>query len=719
VRASIFAALLALIALTGCSRPPAVFEPTSTSTATSQPQETARPIPPTAIPTPHLPMATPFATPRPQAGIFTDATIGFTITYPIDWNSSTAAVPGTLVQLANKPDTVFLLILRTVRNQDKSLKVDATDTQAQIGDWFGGMNVLKSQAAKTAAGDPTWRSEYRPKPPNGTVSSLMISVANGPQLITMIAYGTEQDLAPERKTIEQIFGSITISEPQVYGVPRNQAYIYTEQESLSPQAYDPASGPGDRLVFSGLLRFAPDLSLQPDLATGWTLSADGMTYTFFLRRDARFQDGRPVTARDVIYSWERAASPNVRSDTVTSFLGGIVGVQERHSGAAESISGLRTPDDYTLEVTLVAPRPTFLMQLTGGAALVVDQANVQSGAEWYRHPNGSGPYRLIRWEPGQVKIYERNEHYYGTPPVTRYMIAKLDVGYSGIHQYVLGEVDQILLSDTERASISTVDRRLSANVREVPQLCTSFVAFDTSRAPFDDPKVRQAFSLAVDRQRYQERVLRGAGILAHGLYPPALPGYDSSFQGITFDPALARQRLAESRYSGSNALPEITLTTSGDGLSVEPGVGVLVQMWQEQLGARIKIEQLEPTGYAKSMLGDGRGNLFFRTWCADYPDPADVAGALFGSSSPQNLGRYHNTDLDGLLSRAEAESDPSRRIQLYQQAETMIVGDAAAIFLDHRVDTLLVSPQITGLVRAPFALPVEPFIEKTLPVSLP
>ncbi|NTW03480.1 MAG: ABC transporter substrate-binding protein [Oscillochloris sp.] len=350
------------------------------------------------------------------------------------------------------------------------------------------------------------------------------------------------------------------------------------------------------------------------------------------------------------------------------------------------------------------------MKLAGGPTQVLDQANVQSSDEWYRHPNGSGPYRLIRWEPGKIKIYERSENYYGDPPATRYMITRLDVGYNGIYEYMLGEVDQISLSDIERASIGDVNSELSADVRESPLMCTSFVAFDTSRPPFDDPKVRQAFALAVDRQRYQERVLRGSGILAHGLYPPALPGYDPHFQGLTYDPATARQRLAESRYA-NEPLPEIILTSSGYGLYVDPGVGVLVQMWQEQLGAKIKIEQLEPEGYVQSVRGGGRGNLFFWEWCADYPDPADFTDVLFGSNSPQNLGHYQSTDLDGLLAQANAATDPTQRLQLYQQAEAMIVNDAAAIFLNHRVESLLVAPHIQGVVRAPFDLPVEPFIQ--------
>ncbi|MBX0330389.1 ABC transporter substrate-binding protein [Oscillochloris sp. ZM17-4] len=704
-------ALLMLIALAGCAQKPAAYDPAArltsiaaAPTVTPRPWETVRPIPPTALPTPNLPTVTPFATPRPQGGIFADAALGFTITYPFYWNSSAAAVPGTLVQLANKPNDVFVLILRTVRDQDKTLEDDAGDVQSQVGDWMGGLDVVRTEGGATAAADPTWGGEYRREYAiyGVTISSQMISVANGKQLITMAAYGREEDVGKERETITQIFDSITLSEPEIYGVPRGQAYVYAAQEPADPQEADPAIGRGDRLAFSGLLRFAPDLSLQPDLAASWAISDDGRTYTFFLRRDARFQSGRPLIARDVLYSWERAASPELGSDSVLGSLGDIAGLRERRAGEAETISGLSAPDDYTVQVTLVGPQPDFLMKLAGGPALVVDQADVQRGAAWYRHPNGSGPYRLIRWEPGKVKIYERSEAYYGDPPATRYLVARLDVGYNGIYAYMLGELDQIGLSDVELAAIGDIDGSLAADLRESPQMCTSFVAFDTSRPPFDDPRVRQAFSLAVDRQRYQERVLRGTGILAHGLYPPAMPGYDPSFQGATFDPGLARQRLAESGYGGGDGLPAITLTSSGSGLAVDPGVGVLVQMWQEQLGARIKIEQLDPASYAASVRGDGRGNLFFSERCADYPDPSDFAETLFGSGSPQNLGRYHNADLDGLLAQAEVASDPAERVRRYQRAEALIVDDAAAIFLNHRVDAMLVSPAVRGLVRAPF-----------------
>lgn len=666
---------------------------------------------PTRMPTPNLPMATPFATPRPQGGIFEDQEIGLRVEYPFYWNRSDAAIPGALTQLANKPNDVFVVILRTAIPADQALEEAATDLHTQIGAWLGGLELVSDDAATTASGMAAWRSRYAyDYPYYGVVQADILSLAAGDMLITLAAFGQEQRLNGEREAIEQIFSSgVTLGEPRIYGVPRREAFIYTEQEAIEPGAYDPAIGVGDRRVFSGLVSLDPQLQLRPELAASWQISPDGRVYTFFLRRDATFHDGRPVTSADLIYAWERAADPRTRSETVLTYLGDIVGVAERRSGAAERISGLSAPDPYTIQVTIDAPKPYFLLKLTAGPAMVVDRANVEMGGAWYRTPNGTGPYRLTRWEPGKVKIYERSERFYAEQPAIRYLIARLDLDYSGLYHYMLDEIDMHTLAGYEVRYLSGADAELRAALREAAPLCTSFVSFDTSRPPFDDPQVRRAFALAVDHQRYQERTRQGANLPAGGLFPPGLPGAAAAPPEPSYDPEAARLALAESRYGGG-PLPPITLASSGYGMWVEPGIGVLVQMWQEQLGATITIERIEPVGYADSAQGRERGNLLFWEWCADYPDPENFADALFHSGSPQNIGRYASPDLDALLERARVEASLEQRMDLYRQAEQLIIADAPAIFLDHRVDSLLVSPRIGGPVRAPGTVPIERYL---------
>src|ERR1041385_8732860 len=149
-------------------------------------------------------------------------------------------------------------------------------------------------------------------------------------------------------------------------VPLNQALVLEGGESTNPRDYDPATthGSGDKKIFSGLVSFDPKLNLTPDLAEKWDVSSDGTVYTFHLRTNAKFQDGKAVTAQDVIYSWERAASPELKSDTVLTYLGDIVGVKDMNDGKADHIQGLKAIDDHTLQVTIDAPKPYFLYKLT-------------------------------------------------------------------------------------------------------------------------------------------------------------------------------------------------------------------------------------------------------------------------------------------------------------------------------------------------------------------
>ena len=143
-------------------------------------------------------------------------------------------------------------------------------------------------------------------------------------------------------------------------------------------------------IFAGLTRIAPDLSVEPDLASGWTVRDDGLTYTFWIRRHARFHDGTPLTAADVLWSWTRALNPETGSLSGPVFLEDIAGAAEYAAGAADSVSGLRVLGSRQLEVTLIAPLSFFPTKLSAGPTLIVDQRNVVAGDEWWRSPNGSG-----------------------------------------------------------------------------------------------------------------------------------------------------------------------------------------------------------------------------------------------------------------------------------------------------------------------------------------
>ena len=303
------------------------------------------------------------------------------------------------------------------------------------------------------------------------------------------------------------------------GYPREETLYLSGGESTDPREYDPATtrSSGDKMAFSGLFSFSPQLELANDLVESYTVR-DGTVFTFVLRANAHFHDGRAVTAQDVAYSWERAANPATDSDTVLTYLGDIVGVKEMKAGQADHISGLRVVDDRTLEVTIDQPKPYFLAKLTYPTAFVVDRANVESGADWYRRPNGTGPYRLTSWTSMEEMVYERNDDFYLGAPAIRYIVIRL---YSGvpIRLYESGEIDigsvywydVPRVSDPENPLFCRIDRR-SRFVHDVHGVRQHQAAVRRHQGP---PGVQPGFRPAAVR----EYRLRRGGAAGHRALP--------------------------------------------------------------------------------------------------------------------------------------------------------------------------------------------------------
>ena len=490
-------------------------------------------------------------------------------------------------------------------------------------------------------------------------------------------------------------------------IPLDQALVLEGGESTNPRTYDPHTthGSGDKRVFSGLVSFDPQLNLTPDLAESWDVSEDGTIYTFHLRGNAIFHNGRAVTAQDFVHSFERAASPTLASDTALTYLGDIVGIHDFASGATDHIEGIKALDDQTLQITIDAPKPYFLLKLTYPTAFVLDKENVESGEEWYRQPNGTGPYRLTEWTSFERMVYEANKDFYlGTPSIP-YIVVNLYTGNSQ-RLYESGNVDIAGVFSIERFLDPT--EPLHNELRTGVSLCTGYVVFDSTQPPFDDTNVRKAFSMAFNRQQYIDVVLDGHALPAHGVYPPGLPGFNIALQGLPYDPEQARELLKQSKYG--NNLPPIVFTNSGIGSYIGSDVAAMADMWEKNLGVTITVENLEPNYYLDQVYAGNHGQLLSSGWCADYPDPENFADVLFHSGSNQNSGGYSNPEIDTLLESARIEQDVTKRIVMYQQAEQMIVDDAAALFTVHWLSHELVKPYVQGYVFTPIDVPIERYM---------
>ena len=479
---------------------------------------------------------------------------------------------------------------------------------------------------------------------------------------------------------------------------------------VDPYTLDPAVS-GDATsheyilqLFGGLVRLGDDLEPAPDIAQSWEVSDDGRTYTFYLRDDVVFHDGTEVTADDFEYSWERACAPDTDSQTALAYLGDIVGVEEVLDGEVEDISGVEVVGDYTLQVTIDEPKSYFLSKLTYPTAFVVDSANAESGRGWWRHPNGTGPFKLRQWEKDNSLVLERNELYYGEVANIDFVVFQL---FSGVpmNMYELGEIDVTGVSISYIDKVTDKRGPFYQDLRVVPQLSFSYIGFDCSEPPFGDVNIRRAFSHAVDKDKVVSLVFRDMMQRADGVLPPGMPGFNEDLSGLDFDVERAKQLITDSEYGDVSNLPPITITVMGRGAEIPSWLGAVISQWRDNLGVEVEVRQLEPQWFLYH-LAEEKDDMFYFGWIADYPHPQDFLDVLFRSGAENNYGEYSNPDVDALLDRANVEMDGEVSFALYQQAEQVIVDDAACFPLWFVENYVLVKPYVSGYELTPmgFAL---------------
>ena len=484
--------------------------------------------------------------------------------------------------------------------------------------------------------------------------------------------------------------------------------LWADPPTLDPHLTSDTTSAGIVVeIFSGLVALNTDVQLVPDIAERWEISEDGMVYTFFLRENAKFHDGKPITASDFKWSIERAVNPETASPVADTYLADIVGVDDALEGLTSDVSGVKVIDDHTLQITIDAPKVYFLAKLTYPTAYVLDRENVEAGGRnWTDTPNGSGPFRLKEYRIGERIILERNENFYREPPYLDRIVMNLAGGQS----MAMYENDEI---DITGVGLFDLDRVLDPNeelnkelIVALPGFSVSYVGFNTSMPPFDDTKFRQALNHAVNKELIATEVLSGLVVPAYGVLPPGFPGYNPNLQGLTYDGDLARRLLAESRYPDAETRPRIVVTVPGTGGTIGLDLEVVIEMWKQELGVEVEIQQVEWATYLQD-LDQSKFQAFAGLgWEADYPDPQDFLDILFHSESSINHGGYSNSEVDQILEVARIEPDAVKRIQLYQQVEELIINDAAWMPLWFNGERyVLIKPHVRDYRVTPMTIP--------------
>lgn len=462
----------------------------------------------------------------------------------------------------------------------------------------------------------------------------------------------------------------------------------------------------------------------PDLATELPspeLNEDGtVSYTFRIREDAKFANGRKLTAWDVAYSLERASDPKTGSSTTELYLGDILGVIDmrlrgriinrvsQRSGVVliDLTRGIEVLDDLTIRLTIDAPKSYFLMKLTYPVAAVVDKVQVESAGRWTDRPNSTGPYIITKRDVGEI-VMERNSNYHGDQPLIKKVTFYLSGGSSFL-RFKNNELDfaGVGVGDLDLlAEVRDPSSDLGSQYFETSEMSTSYIGLNSTQPPFDDPLVRQAFAMTIDKEGLSEYVLQNLVIPAYGILPPGMPGYRADFEGLRYDPVRARELIARSSYSGK--MPRVRVATSGSGSAPSVILQSIVESWRKELGVEVEIETVDYVTFLED-LKKGNFQMFSLGWVADYPDPEDFLDLKFHSerSAANNETRYRNTRVDALLELARVESDQAERIRLYQEAEDLIVQDVPWIPLFHGKTSILVNPSLCGYFPTPMGISV-------------
>ncbi len=510
------------------------------------------------------------------------------------------------------------------------------------------------------------------------------------------ARATQPAIAPELQSTQDPSASSGDTGPKQGGVFNT---LWSDPPTLDPHLVTDGTSYGIVIeVFSGLVKLGanPSNPFEPDLAESWSVLEDGTVYEFKLRNGIVFSNGDPVTAQDFKWSFERAANPDTASTVAEEFLGDIVGIQDIVDGKTTIAKGIEVVDERTLRLTIDAPKAYFIAKLTYPTAFVLNRNNVESlGRNWVDEPVSTGPFTLKEYRIGQRIRLARNDAYWGRSAYLDEVVFNLAGGVA-MAMYENDEIDVtgVGLADLERVQDPTEE--LNKDLVEVPpNFAVSYVGFNINKAPFDDSAFRQALNHAVDKQLIADQVFSNLVKPAYGIIPPGFPGFSSEIKGLEFDPELAKDLLAQSAYADPSSRPRIVLTVPGTGGSPGLTTEVVADMWRQNLGIDIEIQQVEWATYIQD-LHRGRLQAWSGlSWQADYPDPQTFIDVLFRSSSAINYGGYANSKVDEYVVSAQTEQDATKRVQYYNDAEQIVVSEAAWLPLWWGVDSkALVKPWV-------------------------
>lgn len=485
---------------------------------------------------------------------------------------------------------------------------------------------------------------------------------------------------------------VTACAGPVGAADRPARILMGEAETLDPAAAgDAASSAVIAQLFETVTTFDANRELRPALAESWVLEDGGRRIVFTLRPGLTFSDGSPLQASDVVRSWMRLIDPNAPSPLVSLMLD-VEGALDYLTGSADaSAVGLRADDAArTVTVDLDRPAADFVTMVASPTFAIVppsvgdDPSALQAGDDFV----ASGGYRLVEATSEGLTLEANPNYWAGLPAISRIDVVTDIGGRSSVVAFEDGDLDYAPIGDDDAAWIA-YDADLGPRLITVPSLSTEYYGFDTTRPPFDDVRVRQAFAQAVDWRRIARLGASDPSAVATSMVPPGIPGRSDTDFVPVHDPEAARALLADAGFPGGDGFPVVTLMTGGSQYDE-----AVVSELERELGITVHQETMGDGYFAR--LATDPPQMWSLGWVADYPGRNDFLGVLLGTGASNNYGRWSSPEFDAAIAEAGATTDATTAGAAYDRAEAIVQRDAPLIPVSYGTGWALVRDGLLG-----------------------
>jgi len=474
--------------------------------------------------------------------------------------------------------------------------------------------------------------------------------------------------------------------------------INADPEMVDPITYS-ALIAGDvlRNEYQGFTDLDEKGAIVPALALRWTAHPDNLGWRFELRHDVKFHSGRNFTAKDVKQSFERLLAPGAKTGLALEYLQRIEGAKDVADGKTKDLAGVKIVDDYTVEVRFTAPDVLFpIYPFMFFDAAVIDE----KGPEWFLQASaGTGPFAFVHWKRGQeVQLAAHKAYWGGAPKIDGIKYLVVPSEDTAASMYEAGELDILKVEANDLSRRLLRDAKLKAETITVPRAQITYLGMNQNLyPPFKDKRVREAFCTALDREGMSNGFFGGLAKPLAGQVVPGVPGDNPDLKPVKYDPARAKQLMAEAGFAGGKNMPPLKIAALAP---MRNENAVYADQWKQVLGVEVEINIMERPLFLRS-LNAGEVPLFAWGWTLGYPDALYFLQQVWHSKSPYNRARYSNPEFDRLIDQAQVTPDNAARYKLYNQAEKILLDDWGTCGITVQSHVAAIKPNVKGVVLTP------------------